>query len=226
VQSTACMMSRNLEYPRPGASGALPNDRELVQKLLAGDEAAFTLTVERYHAALQRLAMVFISDRAVAEEIVQETWLAVLKGLPSFEGRSSLKTWIFKILSNRAKTRAVRERRTIPFSSMGGADDEHEAAVDPSRFSPSGAWAQPPVLWNEDTPERLLMRGETLEVIGAAISRLPPNQQAVLTLRDIEGVDAAEVCNILGISETNQRVLLHRARTRLRGALENHLRVK
>lgn len=204
--------------------GAAPEDAALVERLLAGDEATFTDLVERYHGRLLRLALVFVSDRASAEEVVQDTWLAVLTGLPSFEGRSGLKTWIFSILSNRAKTRGRRDKRSVPFSALiaPGADDE--PAVDPSRFASGGGWSAPPEPWDDDTPERLLVRAETRGLIDAAIAALPPAQRAVVTLRDVEGVDSSEVCNILEISDTNQRVLLHRGRAKIRAALEGHLR--
>jgi len=212
------------EVPRPGSgTPASPEDRAVIEKLLAGDEAAFGSLVERYHGQLLRLALVFVSDRMAAEEVVQETWLGVLNGLKSFEGRSALKTWIFRILTNRAKTRGVRERRSIPFSALGDPDLDHEPAVDPDRFTPQGMWADPPHRLDEDSPESLLLRKETMAAIAQAIAELPANQRAVLTMRDIEGLDADEVCNILEISETNQRVLLHRARSRLRLTLERDL---
>ncbi len=168
--------------------------------------------------------MTFVSDRSVAEEVVQDTWLAVIRGLPSFERRSTLKTWIFRILVNRAKTRAMREARSIPFSSFEDPGGEEEPAVDPVRFLPNGMWADPPRPWHEDSPDKLLMRQETLRRLEREIEKLPPNQRAVLTLRDIEGFTSEEVCNILEISETNQRVLLHRARSKIRQALEQYLR--
>ena len=167
--------------------------------------------------------MVFASDRASAEEVVQDTWLAVLTGLRSFEGRSALKTWIFSILTNRAKTRGQRDRRSVPFSALTDQDSPADAAVPPSRFTPSGSWSAPPEQWDEDTPERLLLRHETRALIDQTIAGLPAGQRAVVTLRDVEGLDSIEACNILGISETNQRVLLHRARARIRTALEQHV---
>lgn len=202
---------------------ATPEDIAMVKRLLAGDEAAFTDLVERYHGRLLRLALVFVSDRSSAEEVVQDTWLAVLTGLPSFEGRSGLKTWIFSILSNRAKTRGRRDKRSVPFSALTASAADDEPAVDPSRFKPGGWWSAPPERWDEDTPERLLVRQETRALIDEAIAALPAAQRAVITLRDVEGVDSAEVCNILEISDTNQRVLLHRARAKIRAALEQYL---
>ncbi|MBI4476272.1 MAG: sigma-70 family RNA polymerase sigma factor [Acidobacteria bacterium] len=198
-------------------------DEATVERLLAGDEATFTDLVERYHGRLLRLALLFVSDRASAEEVVQDTWLAVITGLPAFEGRSGLKTWIFSILSNRAKTRGRREKRSVPFSALTSADQGNDPAVDPSRFTSGGGWSAPPEKWDEDTPERLLLRQETRAAVDAAILALPAAQRAVITLRDVEGVDSAEVCNILEISDTNQRVLLHRARAKVRTALEQHV---
>lgn len=207
------------------ASGtrASAEDLALVQRLVAGDEAAFTSLVNRYHARLLRLAMTFVSDRTAAEEVVQDTWIGVINGLPKFEGRSALKTWIFRILTNRSKTRGVRDARSVPFSSLGKPDGEDEPAVDPARFQTDGMWANPPRRWDDDTPEKLLMRQEVLRRLEEEIAQLAPNQRAVVTLRDIEGLDSDEVCNILEISETNQRVLLHRARSKIRRALEEYL---
>jgi RNA polymerase sigma-70 factor (ECF subfamily) len=200
-----------------------PQDLVLVARLRGGDEAAFRALVEQYHGMLLRLALVFVASRAIAEEVVQETWVGVLNGLPSFEGRSTLKTWIFRILTNRAKTRGVREGRSVPFSALSDPDDEHDPAVDPTRFKPNGRWMAPPRRWDDDTPEKLAMQEEALRRLERAIQELPPNQRAVLTLRDIDGLESAEVCNILEISETNQRVLLHRARSKLRRVLEEYV---
>lgn len=196
---------------------------DLVARLLAGDEEAFASLVDLHHGALLRLALVFVPKSAVAEEVVQETWLAVLAGLGSFEGRSSLKTWIFRILMNRAKSIAIREGRMVPFSCFDAPDQEPDRAVDPSRFRSGGGWSAPPERWDDNTPEKILISREAVRQLEEAIRRLPPGQRAVVTLRDIEGHDASEVCNILAISETNQRVLLHRARSKLRGMLEEVL---
>jgi len=196
-------------------------DGALIDRLLAGDEAAFALLVERFHGHLIRVAQVFVRDRSVAEEVVQDTWVAVVQGLPSFERRSSLETWIFRILTNRARTRGVREARSTPLSAF--ESDEGEPAVDPARFTERGGWASPPRRWEDQDPERLLMRGETMLVLQQALDALPPNQRAVVVLRDVEGLEAAEVCNMLEVSETNMRVLLHRGRAKLRAALEAHL---
>lgn len=194
----------------------------LLERLLAGDEEAFSELVSAHHGALLRLAVTFVSDRGAAEEVVQETWLGVLKGLKSFEKRASLKTWIFRILVNRARSRGARDGRTLTFSALEDPDEDGGDLLD--RFSAKGQWVQPPSLWQEQDPEDLLLRAETVDWLENAIASLPPNQRAVVTLRDIEGIDAQEVCNVLAITETNQRVLLHRARTRVRGMLEEHLK--
>ena len=202
-------------------------ERRLVDALRAGDERAFTKLVQEYGPAMLRVARMFVSSRAVAEEVVQEAWLGVLKGLGRFEGRSSLKTWIFRILTNTAKTRAVREGRSIPFSALASDDDE-SGGVEPDRFLGDdtrfpGHWALPPQRWDA-APEGRLLADETLELIEREIAKLPPNQAIVVTMRDVEGFDAEDVRNVLDISETNQRVLLHRARSKLRQALEEYLR--
>jgi len=187
-----------------------------VEALRAGDERAFEQLIHSYQSTLVRVARMYVSSQAVAEEVAQETWLAVLTGIDRFEGRSSLKTWIFRILANRAKTRAQREGRTIPFSALGEGDSE--PAVEPDRFS-GGQWASLPADW----PEERLVGDETLRVIAAEIESLPPMQRAVITLRDVQGWSSEDVRNALELSETNQRVLLHRARSKVRGALEEYL---
>jgi RNA polymerase sigma-70 factor, ECF subfamily len=194
---------------------------EVVDRLLAGDEEAFAQLVAAHHGALLRLALTFVSDRGTAEEVVQETWLAVVKGLKSFERRSSLKTWIFRILVNRARTRGARDGRTVNFSELEDVEDDTSLL---DRFSGQGRWVQPPALWQEQDPEDLLLRRETVDSLEDAVARLPPAQRAVITLRDIQGVEAQEVCNVLSITETNQRVLLHRARAKVRAVMEAHLR--
>jgi RNA polymerase sigma-70 factor (ECF subfamily) len=204
-------------------------DDEIVRALRAGEESAFVVLVEQYHPSLVRLAAIYVRDRAVAEEVAQETWLAMLRGLDRFEQRSSLKTWLFRILVNRARTRGKREGRSIPFSAMrqdtAGDDD---SALDAERFLPAehrwaGHWRQVPDNW-EVIPEERVLSEETQQVIRRAIEALPHNQREVITLRDVEGWAPGEVCNVLQISETNQRVLLHRARSRVRSALEKHLK--
>ena len=203
-------------------------ERELLEALRRGDEAAFARLVETLHGSMLRLAMVHVGDRAVAEEVVQEAWLGVLQQLDRFEGRSSLKTWVLRIVSNRAKTRAVRERRTVPFSALAGGDLEaEEPAVDPDRFLPAGHrwaghWASPPASWRE-VPEELLLSQETMAEVERAVATLPAAQRAVLVLRDVEGLSAAEACQLLGLTEGNQRVLLHRGRSKVRAALERYL---
>ena len=204
-----------------------PADLRLVEALRNGDEAAFVSVVDRYHPAMLRLARLYVRDHAVAEDVVQETWLGVLRALDRFEGRSSLKTWIFGILLNVARTRAARDAVSVPFSALFDGSGEREASVDPERFRPGGHrwgghWASSPARWDELPEERLLAR-ETLSKVAEAIERLPPSQREVITLRDVEGWSAEEVCSLLAISETNQRVLLHRARTKVRRALETHL---
>jgi RNA polymerase sigma-70 factor (ECF subfamily) len=203
------------------------SNAQLLEALRNGDEMAFATLVEKYHASMVRVAMMYVSSRAVAEEVVQETWIGVLKGLAKFEGRSSLKTWIYSILINRAKTHAQREGRQAQLSL--DEDDEGEATISPDRFYPSdhptnaNDWTVSPDDWH-DVPEDRLISHETLACIRQAIDVLPPNQRTVITLRDIEQLPSEDVCNILEISETNQRVLLHRARAKVRGALEQYLR--
>lgn len=197
------------------------HDTTLVTRLAAVDPPAFGMLVDRLQGRLLRLAMGFVGERSVAEEVVQDTWVAVFKGLAAFEGRSSLDTWVFSILCNRARTRGVREKRTVPFSAI--SDDGGEAVLERERFDAKGRWASPPRRWDEEDPEKLLLRREVMVVLKDAIDNLPATQRIVITLRDVEGLDSAEVCNVLEISETNQRVLLHRARARLRTALEERL---
>jgi RNA polymerase sigma-70 factor (ECF subfamily) len=165
------------------------------------------------------VALLYVPSRAAAEEVVADTWLAVVTGLERFEGRSSLKTWLFRILTNKAKTRGVRERRTVPFSAFVGDGDEDETTVEVDRFARDGHWTAPP----RGVPEERLLAGEARGTIADAIDGLPPNQRAVITLRDVEGLTAEEACNVLGLSETNQRVLLHRARAKVRAAFERYL---
>jgi RNA polymerase sigma-70 factor (ECF subfamily) len=202
-----------------------PQDARLLEGLRAGDEAAFVALMREYGAGMLRVAMMYVSSRAVAEEVVQEAWLGVLKGIGRFEGRSSLKTWLFRIVANTAKTRGMRESRSIPFSSLGD-DASDEPTMDPERFLGSGErfpghWAVPPQAW---APEGRLLSQEALAVIEREIDRLPPAQRAVITMRDVQGFTSEEVCNALDVTETNQRVLLHRARARVRAALEEYMR--
>jgi RNA polymerase sigma-70 factor, ECF subfamily len=198
------------------------DDQDLIARLRLGDEAAFTTLIDRHHRTLRRLARAFVSSDAVAEEVVQDTWVAVLDRLGSFEARSSLKTWIFRILINRAKTRGVREARTVPMSAMGSDDEEAaEASVDPARFDDRGMWSSPPQRW-EDSPAKLLLQKELAGELERAIAQLPERQRSVVVMRDALGWSSEEVCNVLELNETNQRVLLHRARSRLRAMLEHY----
>jgi RNA polymerase sigma-70 factor (ECF subfamily) len=202
------------------------DDLELLARLRRGDEVAFTLLVERLHGSMLRVAMVHVGNRAVAEEVAQDAWVGVLAQLDRFEGRSSLRTWVLRIVANRARTRAVRERRTLPFSSLDGLE-EPGPAVEPERFLPAGHrwaghWASPPRSWS-DLPEERLLSAETRAEVERAVELLPPAQRAVITLRDVEGMAAAETCQLLGLTEGNQRVLLHRARSGVRRALERYL---
>ncbi|MEW5984816.1 MAG: sigma-70 family RNA polymerase sigma factor [Acidobacteriota bacterium] len=198
-------------------------DTTLRNRLLAGDESAFEEVVASLHGSMLRFARQFISRADVAEETVQETWLAVLNGLSEFEGRSSFKTWVFRILANRARTRAVREGRVVPFADLVRAGDVGLEPDLAGRFSAGGHWSRPPGAWDADSPESILLRHEAMSRLEEALETLPASQRTVVTLRDMEGLTAEDVCNILDISETNQRVLLHRARTRLRRALEGVL---
>jgi RNA polymerase sigma-70 factor (ECF subfamily) len=198
------------------------DEAELLERLRARDEGAFAELVRAWSPSMLRLARMHVSSAAVAEEVVQEAWLGVLEGVDRFEGRSSLKTWVFRILVNRAMTRGVREARSVPFATLAARDAAgDEPAVDPDRFTRDGAWASPPRRW-EDSPELALRSEETLAVVRAAIEQLPPAQRLVITMRDLEGFGSAETCNALDLSETNQRVLLHRARAKVRAALERH----
>ncbi len=199
------------------------DDSELVRRVRAGDRSAFAGLVRRHGGALLRFARLFVRETSVAEEVVQDTWMAVLEGLGGFEGRASFKTWLYRILANRARTRAVREGRTVPFSALAETgNDEH--AVHPERFDAGGMWRDPPVGWTDETPERLALEAETRQVMEAAVQALPAAQRAVLVLRDEDGLETEEICNLLDLTVTNQRVLLHRARTRVRQALEQHMR--
>jgi RNA polymerase sigma-70 factor (ECF subfamily) len=215
---------RRLRYSRTVAHVEAP-DAQLLDALRAGNEDVFAALVREYQNSLVRVARIYVSTQSAAEEVVQDTWLGVLKGLERFEGRSSLRTWIFRILTNIAKTRARRDGRTLPFSALQDPGRVPEPAVDADRFlDPEhprwpGHWAIKPEPWPEDA----LVTGETRARIAEAIEALPASQRAVISLRDIEGWDSEDVCNALEISETNQRVLLHRARAKVRAALEPYL---
>jgi RNA polymerase sigma-70 factor, ECF subfamily len=199
-------------------------EAELIAGLRAGEEGAFVQLVDSYGASLMRVARLYVRDRAVVQEVVQETWLGVLRGIDGFEGRSSLRTWLFRILTNRAKTRAVREARSVPLSAVLDEIDDSGPAVSSDRFQGVGAawpghwdWETRPTAWM--TPLDELLNSETRRVIEQAIDALPPMQQRVVALRDVEGWSSREVCVALEISEANQRVLLHRGRTRVREAI-------
>jgi len=202
------------------------SDAELVDRLRDGDEAAFAGLIDAYSAPLLRLAVTFVQSPAVAEEVVQETWMAVVAGISRFERRSSVKTWLFKILTNIAKTRALRERRTIPFSEFE-VDNSDEPAVEAERFLPASHpqwphhWATPPQPWSMG-PEGTALDRETMAVVRRALEDLPRAQRVVVALRDVHGWPAADVCAALDLSEANQRVLLHRGRSRLRAVLERY----
>lgn len=193
------------------------DDVSLVDRLRDGDEEAFVALVERYHVALVRLARAYVPNQAVAEEVVQDTWLGVMRGIERFEGRSSFKTWLFRILVNRARSTGERERRSVPLD-VG----DHEPAVDPARFNAGGTWAEPPAPWTDEVEDRLTAIA-TVERIRAALEELPPGPRQVVLLRDVDGLSSAEVCTVLSISEGNQRVLLHRGRSRIRRLLEQEV---
>ena len=200
-------------------------DDELLDALRAGDEAAFRGLVERHHQSMVRVALAYVPSRAIAEEVAQETWLAVIEGIDRFEGRSSLKTWIFRILVNRARTRGVRESRTRPLSSLE-SDEADEPAVSADRFLErghrwAGHWARPPEPWS-DVPADHLAETETMQVIAETVKAMAPQQRQVITLRDVAGWSSEEVRGLLGLTDVNQRVLLHRARAKVRAALERH----
>jgi RNA polymerase sigma-70 factor (ECF subfamily) len=206
--------------------GAVPSEELTLAQLRAGDEMAFRELVTRHNRAMKRVALTFVRSPSVAEEVVQETWLAVIQGLERFEGRSSLKTWIFRILVNRAQSRGVREQRTTPFSSLASPADEDGPTVDPDRFLPAGHaaagyWSVTPSRFFE-LPEERILAEETSALVAAAIEKLPNRQQQVIRLRDVEGWEADEVCESLGLSAANQRVLLHRARAAVRAGLEEY----
>jgi RNA polymerase sigma-70 factor (ECF subfamily) len=204
---------------------ATSDDALLVAALRAGDEAAFGELVDRHYGVMQRVARQYVATKEAAEDVVQETFLGVIQGIDRFEGRSSLKTWIFRILVNRARTRGEREGRTRPFSAFALGLDVDEPAVDPDRFTAEGRWAgywsAPPAA--DHLPEASVLAAELGSELRAVIDGLPPAQRTVLELRDVQGLSSAEVCELLELSEANQRVLLHRARSKARAALERGL---
>ena len=210
-----------------GSEAQSTSEAQLLDRLRAGDESAFIELVDRHHSKLKSVARMYVSTGAAADEVLQETWLGVLKGIRRFEGRSSLKTWIFRILINCALRRRQRDGKLVPFSTL--AKDEAEAtelAVEPDRFfepgNPSqGHWAVPPTSWGDD-PERRLLSRECMDQLQQAIRELPPAQKSVVTLRDVSGWTAEDVCDSMEISEANQRVLLHRARSKIRRTMEGY----
>jgi RNA polymerase sigma-70 factor, ECF subfamily len=210
-------------------SEPLTSEAALLTALRGGDEDAFCALVDRYGPAMHRLARTFVRSSAVADEVVQEAWVGALRGLDRFEGRSSLKTWLLRIVANIARTHAVREARAVPFSSLDLAHEaaEYEPALPIDRFQgPDGLhpqrWVSNPAPWSCE-PDGALLSAETRALIADTIARLPDGQRIVISLRDVEGWDSAEVCSVLELSETNQRVLLHRARSKVRAALESYL---
>jgi RNA polymerase sigma-70 factor (ECF subfamily) len=218
-------MSEGMPGPEPSSS-----ETALLAALRSGDEVAFIALVDAYGAAMHRVALTFVQSSAVADEVVQEAWLGALRGLDGFEGRSTLRTWLLRIVANIARTQAVREARVVPFSSLGPAretDSEHEPALPTDRFQgPDGRyphrWVSFPTPWSTE-PDSALLSAETRKLIADTIAGLADGQRIVITLRDVEGWDSAEVCSVLQLSESNQRVLLHRARSKVRAALERYL---
>ena len=209
------------------ASVALHDDLSLVDAFREGDESAFATLVDRYSPVMLRVARFHVDSRDVAEEVVQEAWLSVLRSIDGFERRSSLKTWLLVIVTNAARRRAARERRSVPFSALlapGTADPDPDAdrffGADHPRWA--DCWSTIVRSWDE-VPEERLLGMEAVAVLQTAASSLPASQRTVFMLRDVDGLSAVEVCNTLGLSDSNQRVLLHRARTRVRHALESYL---
>ncbi len=214
-------MSQPAPAQRIAAHSPHQDEAELVRRLKSGDRQAFAALVALHGGALLRLAMTFVKDRSLAQEIVQDTWLAALDAFDTFEGRSAVRTWLFHIAANKARTRLSREGRSVPFSSLSSTDDDD--GVSPDRFDERGMWKEPPGPWSDENPERLAQGAQTRVAIEQAIARLPDSQRAVITLRDIEELDPDEICGLLGITLNNQRVLLHRARTKVRLALEAYM---
>jgi RNA polymerase sigma-70 factor (ECF subfamily) len=199
---------------RPTARRSAAAEAAVIEALRHGDEEAFARLVDQHQAALRRMARIYVSSAAVADEVVQDTWLAVIQGVWAFEGRSSLKTWIFRILINRAKTRALREARSVPLPDAGtGELSRLEDSFDPAQSDA-----------DLSSPESRALTGEARALVRAAIDALPRRQRVVITMRDLEGCSSEEVCNVLGLTETNQRVLLHRARSKVRSMLARYFR--
>jgi RNA polymerase sigma-70 factor, ECF subfamily len=202
-----------------GGSGSrlrpVETDAALVDRLRDGDESAFVTLVDRYHEPMVRLARSIVPSQAVAEEAVQDTWLGVVRGIERFEGRSSIKTWLFRILVNRARTAGAREERSVPL------DAEH--AVDPAHFDAGGQWAEPVQRWRQEFDDRM-ESAVWAPILKTALEQLPARQRTVVVLRDVEGLSSDEVCSVLGISGGNQRILLHRGRSRMREMLDAEMR--
>jgi RNA polymerase sigma-70 factor (ECF subfamily) len=196
------------------------DEPEFLARLRRGDESAYRTLIRHLHGSLIGLATSIIGSRAQAEEVVQDTWLAVFSGIGAFESRSRLVTWVFSILLNRARTRATREGRLVGLAGLMEGTRPGGRAVDTSEFKPDGHWVEAPRLWDEMDPERLVGGRQLWEHVTETIDRLPAGQRAVIILRDLEGCDAAEACDLLGISAENQRVLLHRARGRIRQTID------
>ena len=198
------------------ATDNVPSENELINQLLAGDERAFRRIVQEYNGMMVYLARSIVGE-AIADEVAQESWLAVIRALPKFERRSSLKTWILRIVSNTAKSRLRHESRKINVD-FEGSDDE---AIDPTHFNRRGHWQNPPHMWHADTPEAILASDELRNAINGSLTKLPPLQLATVVLRDMQGMDMESICKILDISESNGRVLLHRARSQLRETIDD-----
>lgn len=201
------------------ANAKLPRDDELIPRLLDHDEFAYKQVVHAYHANMVHVARAIVGE-AFADEVAQEAWIAVFRALPKFERRSSLKTWIMRIVGNCAKSRLRKESRTVNY----GDTPPEIYAIDPAKFTEKGGWELPPSVWHADTPDALLASSQLRDCINKTLKTLPPQQQAVISLRDMEGLDTEVICNILEISETNLRVLLHRARSRIREAIDDYER--
>lgn len=200
----------------------IEDESAFIAHLKSGDEKAFAELVDRHHAGLMRMAMIFVSTRAAAEELVQETWVSVIRGIDRFERRSSLKTWIFAIMTNKAKKRAGKDARTVNLSSFGEHDIERMFDPDEGRFTARSCWQNPPAAWKIN-PEERVQRNELLGVIARTVEALPPKQKLVFTMRDVQGIDASDISECLEITDSYQRVLLHRARATIRAAIESHL---
>ena len=229
IVSTSCMVSagKGRATATTPVIGSEKREEALLSRLRMGDEGAFDELVNKHHGSLVRMAMGYVDDREVAEEVVQDTWMAVIESLDRFEQRSSLRTWIFGILIHKAKDRGVREKRHTNFSAFESGEEDNEDSVEPSRFHQTGDlaghWAFPPQPWDDQTPEKLLASQQAVNAMNSAIEALPRTIKEVLILRDIEGVDVKEVCATLNITETNLYVRLHRARERVRQVVEAYL---